>query len=208
MLSALSAHLQLATADFALFSAFCSSMRINDGLTRCAHDFVWFNVRALRDAAMSHLYRLYDTDRRAISLSKYVKAVAHDSKQTRDDLKSVSKENQAVKKLIRLRHEAISHTSEHVLDRGLDNYLNDYPISLEEMQGLLNLARTLLERFSGEPLALATPAFSQQAQADVFALAEYLKDARPTQYGIERVVLEIDGEPRSKGVKGLTSASN
>src|SRR5690349_302267 len=115
MLTALSAHLQLAAADLTLFYAFCESITANDGLTRCAHDFVWFTVRALRDAGISHLYRLYDTNRTAVSLSKFIRATAPDSVQRRDDLRLVSPRNADVKKLLRLRHEAIGHTSEHVL---------------------------------------------------------------------------------------------
>ncbi len=196
---ALAAHVQLAAADLTLFFALCHSIKSNDGLARCAHDFVWFTVRALRDAGVSHLYRLYDTNRLAVSLSRYIREVAADNTQREKDLKSISEVNPSIKKLLRLRHEAISHTSEEVLDLGLDKYISSYPLSLDEMQDLLKQAQRLLECYSGEHTVLVTPALSDRAQLEVFALAAYLKDAIPTKYGIERIVLEQDGNARSKG---------
>ena len=199
IVTALSAHVQLAAADLTLFYALCESIRTNDGLTRCAHDFVWFTVRALRDAGISHLYRLYDTNRTAVSLSKFIRAAAGDSAQRREDLRSVSAANPAVKKLLRLRHEAIGHTSEQVLDLGVDKYVSRYSMTLDDMQDLLKNALRLLEGYSGQQMVIVTPAFNDQAGRDVMDLASYLSDAMPTMRGIERVVREVDGQPRSKG---------
>jgi len=196
---ALSEHVQLAAADLTLFLTLCDSMKSNDGLVRCAHDFVWFTVRALRDAGVSHLYRLYDTKEKAVSLSKYIRAIADDSAQRKEDLQSISEGNPLVKKLLRLRHGAIGHTGKEVLGVGIDKYINSYPLSVDEMQELLKHAKRLLERYGGKPMTLVTHAFSDKAQQEVFDLAEYLTGAMPTRWGIKKVVGEQDGKPRSKG---------
>ena len=198
MLAALTEHAEFASANLALFHR-CAAFELNDHLVRCAHDFVWFGVRAFRDAAILHLFALYDTNRRAISVAAYVRGSpgnGNPESSRQQDLALLSAKAPEVKKLLRLRNNAVGHTNQHVARQGRHLFIGSFDIGPQELDHLLNRAVTILRKYGGGPLARRLSGTATQAERELLAVTAYLSDATVTRYSLERVEPDIDGRVR------------
>ena len=203
MLRMLSEHVQFGLAYVALFERLCAAIEHNEPFRRCATDFVYFATRALRDAALGHVFRLYDTASSGVSVSAYIRLVSPASARQAEDLRSASSRDPTVKKLLRLRHSAVAHTSRTLLAPGADAYLATFPVTTTELRQLLRRAHTLLAAYSGQSMRRLFPADHKRAINEIRRLGDFLSDVVPGFAGLERVVLEQDGAPQGRG---LTSA--
>lgn len=199
MLRMLSEHVQFGLAYVALFERLCAAIEHNEPFRRCATDFVYFATRALRDAALGHVFRLFDTAGSGVSVSAYIRLVSPTSARQSTDLGSVSSRDPTVRKLLRLRHSAVAHTSRRLPAPGADAYLATFPVTTTELRQLLRRAHTLLTAYSGQSLRRLLLAHHKRAINEIDRLGDFLSDVVLGSAGLEHVVLEEDGAPRGQG---------
>lgn len=200
---ALIEHAEYATANLALFDSCRAAIVQNDDLVRCAHDAVWFAVRAFRDAAVLHLFARFDTDPRAISVSAFVRDARLESIDEADrsrDLALLGSKDPLVGKLLQLRHNAVGHTNKNVAEQGRREYIDTFDLSLEELGQLVNRACLLLKKYSEGFLPRQLPADASVAVNELSSVTAYLGDAMVCPTGLERLVPEIDGNVRGSAV--------
>jgi len=168
-------------------------------LAYLANDVVWFAMRAFRDSAIVHLWKVYDTQPQARSLRWFVRAhsVADDQTQSQD-LLSIALSQPDVKRLEQLRHLIFAHRGAQAVAAGADATLEANNLSETEFDGLIQRATAVLRRHYGTYLHRQLwhdyrDAISQLTDLDVF-----LEGTHRGMWGIERFVPDIDGSLRQR----------
>ncbi len=162
-------------------------------LARLSEDFVWLCLRAARDDAVIHLWKVFDTSRRARSLPWYIKKFSKvERKLILADLARLSSTNDDVRRLQRLRHDVVAHRAT-AGPQDADKVLIEHNLSEVEFLNLVREAHRILRVHSGGPLVAQVVHDERDAIDQLIDLDMYLVDAIPGRWGIERLELELDG---------------
>jgi len=174
--------------------------RMNGGtssLKRLAADFLWFSMRSMRDNAVLHLWKAYDTEPSARSLSWFIRTHSvQDVGAKSSDLDILSVKNDLVKCLAVLRHQVIAHRGKGSNQKGSNLMISQNNIS-DGFPSLVQSALAILERHHGSNIPRRIPYTSAAAVRQLCELDVYLDDAYRGFTGIERSVREIDGDVRA-----------
>jgi hypothetical protein len=177
----LARHLEFASEALDVFDQLCYSISKKRPLTQIADDFVWVAVRALREAAIANLFRVYDTQKHAASI-RALMALEPGHPQLAEDKKWLNT-SPAVRQLLRLRHEAVGHVSAGASKIGVDDFINRFPVTRDEFQTLVTRAHRLIVRYSGERVFMQIPVLQGNARVqlgDVEILLEQVVRAPAT----------------------------
>jgi hypothetical protein len=161
----LARHLQFASEALDVFDQLCYSISENRPLTQIAHDFVWVVVRALREAAIANLFRVYDPQKQAASI-RALMALARAHPHFAADKKWLET-SPAVRHLLRLRHGAVGHVSADATKFGVDDFINRFAVTRAEFQTLVAQAHRLIVSYSGERVFMQIPVLQGNAQVQL-----------------------------------------
>lgn len=116
-------------------------------------DFWHYTLNAHIQAAMVHLCRLYDSHGETLHLIQFLKEISdrcllpQELRQKKTDLAFLQKPDPSVAKLRKWRNKLIAHSDYNLAIYGHDNFLQCNPVTLAEIQGLVDFGFDLLERW-------------------------------------------------------------
>ncbi len=191
----LAEDLQLASSFISLTFHLRQMHESKSSMVRLAQDFSWFSMRAMRDSAVIHLWKIYDTQKSAHSLAWFLRNHSIlDPKTKKNDIFALSTKVDAVRRLAHLRHQLFAHRGSEVARHGNQRILSINNVAEEEFGSLIQNAFSILRRHFGEPLPAQLSADSRNAADQLADLDIYLVDATRDSGGITRFPWEIDGD--------------
>lgn len=166
-------------------------------LVRLADDLVWLTLRAMRDSAVIHAWKVLDSQRSAHSLRWFIKTWSSCSPDVkRDDLERLSSKHADVHRLQELRHELVAHRGHRAAASGADKWLVTNNLSEDEFAGLLDDCRAILRRHARASLPSPIASRVRDAVPQLIELDVHFLDAVRGFGGIEHWEPEIDGSVR------------
>jgi hypothetical protein len=169
---------------------------------RLATDFTWLALRAFRDSAVIHLWKVLDTQRSARSLPWFIRSHSVAGSATQEtDLRRLSVKSDDVRRLAHLRHQLFAHRGSETVSRGAMRVLDQHNLGEAEFLGLAREALGILRVHYGTHLARQVFHYPQEAIAELVDLDVYLLDAIRGRFGIENIVPDFNGNPKRKGNK-------
>ena len=88
------------------------------------------------------------------------------------------------------------NTSVNAAAGGIDAFLGSFPVTRQELQGLIVTGHRLIVRYSGSRVLLQIPVLPGAAATELADVELYLEDAMPSRWGLRRIVPENDESPR------------
>ncbi|HET6229318.1 MAG TPA: hypothetical protein VFE05_04505, partial [Longimicrobiaceae bacterium] len=138
----LSEDLQIAFASATLAFELRQMVHRHGPLVRLAEDFTWFALRAARDTAVIHLWKVYDTQKQARSLRWFLSRFSKAGPSDRDrDMQRISPSSADVNRLMRLRHQVFAHRGHEAAVKGSAAILESNDLTAPEVFELIQVAR-------------------------------------------------------------------
>jgi hypothetical protein len=175
-------------------------LRAKSPLARVSESFTWLCLRALRDTAVIHLWKVFDTQRDAHSLRWFVRTHSVlDAAAALADLDRLSKSHDDVRRLADLRHQLFAHRSQQSTARGSAALLEANNLTEAEFSTLVQDATRILKRHHGSHLFKEVSHSAAEAVGELIDLDVYLDGTYRGLGGIERFEFVLDGN-----LNGLT----
>ncbi len=190
----LTEDLQVAGSSWQILMQLHSMNGEASSFTRLADDFMWFCMRSMRDNAVVHLWKAYDTEPKAHSLAWFVRTQSTLEDHIKDtDLALLNVKNDALRRLAILRHQVIAHRGKSSNAKGSNNVISQNDISAD-FPALVQTGLKVLSRHFGGHLPNRVPYDSSAAVKQLRELDTYLRDASRGRWGIEGRHEVIDGD--------------